>query len=426
MGLKYRKSIKIAPGVRLNLGSRSSSISFGGKGCRYTINTRGRTTATIGIPGTGISYSSSSNVNQKQDRLYNSQSYSNQRAIQKQLREQQKLEEQRRNELLVKEYETHIELIQNVHKECEPDILWEDIANSSEPFPYGFAGPNETVALEKYKAYEPTFKEKLLHIDVKKRQELYDAISVAKALDIDDYNTWKDSVEFAKRIISGDIDAYYEALQEANPFEDLIDFGSGFEFGTDDYHTMEIEFIVKSDSVVPQKSKSLTKTGKLSEKNLSKSVYYDILQDYVCSCTIRLARELFALLPINFVIVHAVDNTLNTVTGTYEFQTILSVKFLRDRFDITNFDNIDASDFTESFEHNMIFKKTSGFKPVKRIDRSSNPTASVSSSVTKPTPCCTYSPDEVLRTKWGTYEMPDPYVINIAKGPRTDLKKISE
>ena len=73
----------------------------------------------------------------------------------------------------------------------------------------------------------------------------------------------------------------------------------------------------------------------------------------------------------------------------------------------------------------MIFKKTSGFKPVKRIDRSSNPTASVSSSVTKPTPCCTYSPDEVLRTKWGTYEMPDPYVINIAKGPRTDLKKIN-
>lgn len=33
--------------------------------------------------------------------------------------------------------------------------------------------------------------------------------------------------------------------------------------------------------------------------------------------------------------------------------------------------------------------------------------------------------DEILRTKWGTYEMPDPYVINIAKGPRTDLKKIN-
>ena len=35
-----------------------------------------------------------------------------------------------------------------------------------------------------------------------------------------------------------------------------------------------------------------------------------------------------------------------------------------------------------------------------------------------------YSPEEVLHTKWGTYEMPDPYTISFVKGPRTDLKKI--
>ncbi|WP_296045184.1 DUF4236 domain-containing protein [uncultured Gemmiger sp.] len=57
MGFRFRKSIKIAPGVRLNLNSKSTSLSFGGKGARYTVSSTGRKTATVGIPGTGISYS---------------------------------------------------------------------------------------------------------------------------------------------------------------------------------------------------------------------------------------------------------------------------------------------------------------------------------------------------------------------------------
>ena len=36
MGLRVRKRIKIAPGVRLNLGSKSGSVSFGGKGISYS------------------------------------------------------------------------------------------------------------------------------------------------------------------------------------------------------------------------------------------------------------------------------------------------------------------------------------------------------------------------------------------------------
>jgi hypothetical protein len=52
MGWSYRKSIKIAPGIRINLSKSGISASFGGKG--FTYNTRGRVTASI--PGTGIRY----------------------------------------------------------------------------------------------------------------------------------------------------------------------------------------------------------------------------------------------------------------------------------------------------------------------------------------------------------------------------------
>lgn len=56
MGLRFRKSLKIAPGVRLNFGKKSTSFSFGGKGARYTVSSTGRKTASVGIPGTGLSY----------------------------------------------------------------------------------------------------------------------------------------------------------------------------------------------------------------------------------------------------------------------------------------------------------------------------------------------------------------------------------
>lgn len=65
MGLRYRKSVKIAPGVRLNISNKSTSISIGGKGFRKTYSSTGRTTTSVGIPGTGISYVSTSKASKK-------------------------------------------------------------------------------------------------------------------------------------------------------------------------------------------------------------------------------------------------------------------------------------------------------------------------------------------------------------------------
>src|SRR5438552_17090685 len=52
---RFRRSIKILPGVRWNIGKKSTSVSLGGRGLTYTIGTKGSRT-TVGIPGTGLSY----------------------------------------------------------------------------------------------------------------------------------------------------------------------------------------------------------------------------------------------------------------------------------------------------------------------------------------------------------------------------------
>ena len=52
MPFTFRKSFRILPGVRLNINRRSWSITFGGrKGPHHTINSTGRRTTSMDLPG---------------------------------------------------------------------------------------------------------------------------------------------------------------------------------------------------------------------------------------------------------------------------------------------------------------------------------------------------------------------------------------
>lgn len=54
MATRFRKSVKIAPGVRLNVNKGSVGISAGVKGARVSANSNGRVTRSVGVPGTGL------------------------------------------------------------------------------------------------------------------------------------------------------------------------------------------------------------------------------------------------------------------------------------------------------------------------------------------------------------------------------------
>lgn len=55
MGFRFRKSVKLLPGVRLNFSTRGVSTSLGGRGATVNIGRKGAR-ATVGLPGTGLSY----------------------------------------------------------------------------------------------------------------------------------------------------------------------------------------------------------------------------------------------------------------------------------------------------------------------------------------------------------------------------------
>lgn len=55
--MRFRKSIKVMPGVRLNISGSGLSTSIGGRGATVNVSKRGMR-STLSVPGTGLSWSS--------------------------------------------------------------------------------------------------------------------------------------------------------------------------------------------------------------------------------------------------------------------------------------------------------------------------------------------------------------------------------
>ena len=52
---RFRKTISVLPGVKVNLSKTGVSTSVGGKGATFNVG-HGKKNVTLGIPGTGLSY----------------------------------------------------------------------------------------------------------------------------------------------------------------------------------------------------------------------------------------------------------------------------------------------------------------------------------------------------------------------------------
>ena len=55
MGQRFRKSINIGP-LRINFSKSGIGFSLGVKGFRISRSAKGKNTATVSLPGTGVSY----------------------------------------------------------------------------------------------------------------------------------------------------------------------------------------------------------------------------------------------------------------------------------------------------------------------------------------------------------------------------------
>lgn len=309
MGLRFRKSISIIPGVKLNIGTTGMSVSAGVPGFRKTFHTSGRVTTSVGIPGTGLYYVDTDNT-----RTQNSQ---------RRTTRQQALPSGSGRVNYIPENPN------NNYSESRSSVSHDNAISVSERV--------EQLDINSLKSIHKTSDDSIDWTEV--------LVSPTAPDEIYNDNMWEYYHEMAPKILAGDIDAYLQLIYEVNPLDDLLMYGSNFEFGTDDPQKMEVEFVVNEAALSD------------ARKQMNNYEYNDLLQDYVCSTCIRIARDMFALLPIGTTIVHA------TLNGN----TVVSVAFDRNTLSRIRFGYIDPSDTLSKFKHNMDYNPNKGLLPVRNI-----------------------------------------------------------
>jgi hypothetical protein len=66
MGFRFHRTLRLLPGLRLNVSKSGVSASVGTQGAWFTFGRKG-TRTTVGLPGTGISYTTTSPAHEHQD-----------------------------------------------------------------------------------------------------------------------------------------------------------------------------------------------------------------------------------------------------------------------------------------------------------------------------------------------------------------------
>lgn len=301
-----------------------------------------------------------------------------QRELQKRQAQYAKMEALEQAAYEVEVYDNQIEVLLSVHKECGDEIDWSSFINRVEPAEPAATDDAEVEAKNREQAYTPNFFAKLFKLEGRQRKKLLDDIEIAKRQDKDRFvqetrdwqsahQDWLEEYSLASRVIAGDFQAKLDAIKLLDPFSDIAHLGTSIGFSIGTSGIVEATLNVHGSHVIPSEMKSLLQSGKLSSKKMPVGKYNELLQDYICSCVMRVGRELLSLLPDDIVVVTAVDALLNPATGHVEDLPVLSVVFSAQTLERLNLDSLDPSEAMKNFLHNMVFKKTTGFSPVQRV-----------------------------------------------------------
>lgn len=312
-------------------------------------------------------------------RQYEREAQRRQRELERQRQQLEKMQELERAAYEVQVYENYIDLLLSVHKECSDLWDWEIIRTTESPIKPEKSHNNEELAQTKRNKFKPGVFDKMLKRVESKLDNLAMIVEEARQADEKEYREsvqsfeqkyadWGATLELAERILSGNTEAYIDAIRQTDPFNDISKLGSSLDFKAESSSIINATLHMNSEEVIPSEVKSLLKSGKLSVKQMPKGKFYELYQDHVCSCVLRVARELFALLPIEMVLVNCIGNLLSSQTGYMEEKSIISVAIPRKTLEGLNFEMLDPSDSMSNFIHRMAFKRTTGFSAVESLN----------------------------------------------------------
>lgn len=198
MGLSFRKSITILPGVKVNLSKSGVSLSAGIGGLHGSINTKGQVRGTASIPGTGVRYTKTKKLTDLIPGIGGEEEKKKSTGATKShkgpdLKPEKKDEAPKRGEVS--------KAIMKIYAISDKQIDWISIKNSDSNL---------------------------------------------------GYEDWDYLKENASKVLDGDIDTYLKIIQDVNPFDELQALGSTFECGSDNPMKMSVECNINKEQVLEE------------------------------------------------------------------------------------------------------------------------------------------------------------------------------
>ena len=313
MGLRFRKSITLGKGVRLNLGKTGASLSVGGHGIRKSFHTSGRVTTTVGIPGTGLYWVDTKNSKKKKTNR-------TPRSATNYIGGTQSASLHVDGTDPIREYSSD-SVSPAENKIFEPVWLTEtaddiqNVDNSTFPSPYVdqtsdpvISAENNTTAVSSDEPHYYLTEEYIRNLYVQCDESIdWGEILAGTSADelFMDKAFWQECKKHCAKIMAGDTDSYLEVIEEFRPVDDILLYAGEFEFGTDARNYVETEFRVNPEDIIEGGTDS------------------PLFEDFIYSVSIRVARDLMALLPVKKVLVH-VEYGGNTIFSSIMDKQIFS------------------------------------------------------------------------------------------------------
>lgn len=406
MALRFRKSVKILPGVRVNFGLKGASLNVGARGASVSIGKQG-TYSNVSIPGTGISFREKILNNSRNERAIKRQKIIEQTQTSTQninldlLDDGNIIYKDKEGNSLDKKIVTHLwqqqsdalknwleneaekindmDLITTIHYDMprpynEPQL---------EEFEFDKEKPNEPKKREVNKPsflkslFFPSSKQKYqsdlenAEIDLKKQNEQYKV----------NLQNWEnEKSEFIKvqnelktnfsNLIRTDINTMSEYLEKVLQSldwarETLVSYDIN-----NLTNTVYIDIDLPEIEDIPQRTATIAATGKkLNIKNKTDKQLRLEYATHIHAIALRVAAYTFATLPsIDLIVMSGYSQRVDKSTANTNDEYLYSVKFNKSDFSKLNFEKIELIDPIKAFDNFENIRKMTETGIFKKIE----------------------------------------------------------
>jgi hypothetical protein len=405
MALRFRKSVKILPGIKVNFGLKGASLSVGPRGASISIGKQG-VYSNVSIPGTGISFREKLSNNSRNERALKQQRLSEQvqttvGVILSLLDDGNITYKDENGNLLDKKIVTKVwqqqaDVVKNwLENQTEKINDMDLITTIHYDMPKPYNEPQlEELEFDKEKPIEPKKREvnkpsflkslffpsskqkyqadlENAEIDFQKQTEQYQINLQTWENEKNEFNKAQNELKanFSNLIRTNinTMSAYLEKVLQGLDWarETLVSYDIN-----NSTNTVYIDIDLPEIEDIPQRTASIAATGKkLNIKNKTDKQLRLEYSTHIHAIALRVVAYTFATLPsINLIILSGYSQRLDKATAHTNEEYLYSVKFNKSDFSKLNFEKIELIDPIKAFDNFENIRKMTETGIFKKIE----------------------------------------------------------